>query len=96
VAEGETAAAADPKHPAAVAVFLGFSVLACGWLLAYFPIMTNYDIDAHLLQIAAHQYENPPFPALYAAAGGAAADLRRPGLVTPGRFSRSGFCRRPS
>lgn len=39
------------------AVSLGFFVLACGWLLAYFPIMTNYDIDAHLLQIAAHQYE---------------------------------------
>ncbi len=39
------------------AVFLGFFVLACGWLLAYFPIMTNYDIDAHLIQIAAHQYE---------------------------------------
>lgn len=39
------------------AVFIGFFALACGWLLAFYPIMTNYDIDAHLLQIAQNQYE---------------------------------------
>ena len=39
------------------AVFIGFFVLACGWLLAFYPIMTNYDIDAHLIQIANQQYE---------------------------------------
>ncbi|MFH1513473.1 MAG: hypothetical protein ABIG45_08995, partial [Bacillota bacterium] len=39
------------------AVFLGFCVLACGWLLAFYPMMTNYDIHAHLSQIATGVYE---------------------------------------
>ena len=38
-------------------VFLCFFVLACGWLLAFYPIMTNYDIHAHLSQIATGVYE---------------------------------------
>ena len=38
-------------------VFFGFAILACGWLLAFYPIMTNYDIHAHLAQIASGQYE---------------------------------------
>lgn len=40
-----------------VTVFICFFVLACGWLLAFFPIMTNYDIHAHLSQIAAGSYD---------------------------------------
>ena len=39
------------------AFFTGFFVLACSWLLAFYPIMTNYDIHAHLAQIASGQYE---------------------------------------
>jgi len=48
-----------PLHNTALAwtVFLCFFILACGWLLAFYPIMTNYDIHAHLLQIATGQYE---------------------------------------
>ena len=39
------------------AVFFGFVILSSGWLLAFFPIMTNYDIHAHLAQIVSGQYE---------------------------------------
>ncbi len=38
-------------------VCLSFCVLAASWLFAFYPIMTNYDIHAHLLQLVTGQYE---------------------------------------
>ena len=38
-------------------VFICFCVFACLWLLAYYPIMTNYDLSTHLEQVSSGQYE---------------------------------------
>ena len=54
-----------PRHPQKKlhsttllwAVCAAFCVLAASWLLAFYPIMTNYDIHAHLLQLVNGQYE---------------------------------------
>ena len=40
-----------------VTVFLGSFALACVWLLAFFPIMTNYDIQAHMTQVVSGEYD---------------------------------------
>ena len=39
------------------AVCAAFCVLAASWLLAFYPIMTNYDIHAHLSQLVNGRYE---------------------------------------
>ncbi|HPF87614.1 MAG TPA: DUF6020 family protein [Candidatus Limiplasma sp.] len=37
--------------------FLGFCAFACLWLLSSYPILTNYDIAAHMQQITSGTYE---------------------------------------
>ena len=39
-----------------LSTFCIFCLIACVWILAFFPMLLNYDIDEHLMQIAYHNY----------------------------------------